>query len=759
MSQNTPPIRCITRTVVASCLLLLLLPALASAAAAQQKCANPAAFYSKHKYKIRRVYLKTPLDFMQAISSSLEAVRPKLPLQPGGAFTLKKLTEGRDMVREAMKALEEDDPLAKALVVLADPANCDDESGASHELDVYYWVFTTNYNSYLSHTFEVKNGEVERPASATAETEVETQTKGSLKVQPFVKYNRSRQLFGGGRARLRMPGGIFDAADVSAGDSVAGNEQKFEMSGSRSPQTTAVNELQYRFSYRHSDLPAGANRLREGVMQAQLFGATKSLGSKGIVLRYGASLEGGNQHTDLDAAAAAAGSVADSGYGSLKTYLGATMRTREFSLAVSYGLQLGTRGATTDLDFVKHVGDAAFDASWILNKEPGEFHSAFTLETRLSGGAIKTLGVLPVSQRFFGGNVAREFIEGDAWVIRGGPYIRSIPENRLDSGSTFGGIGGTGFYSANVTVGLPVWGKPLIPAELAKSTDSETGLPFSEIMNGMKESARQQFVFSHLNEIPAFAGLIAEMQPVNDALQRLEGALASVPITCQTGGSLDEDEDEDAPPDTRSTLEKIHCAVNDSVVKLRDQLKDDKETRGKLPSLLRDILKSGDSSDCASDPDELPTCSALTTLRVLLERWAGALRPADFAQAADTADSVRALLAEKQPSLVKAYEVIDKSPEKKKAEDLGTADMKQLEPVIDSFVNELNRYAVGPVFVFDAARVWPDRNGTRYGVGGGVRLSVINFNVTLGYSFNPSPKLREGRGALFFSMDVTDLFR
>jgi len=40
-----------------------------------------------------------------------------------------------------------------------------------------------------------------------------------------------------------------------------------------------------------------------------------------------------------------------------------------------------------------------------------------------------------------------------------------------------------------------------------------------------------------------------------------------------------------------------------------------------------------------------------------------------------------------------------------------------------------------------------------------VRLSLVNFNVTLGYAVNPTPRLQEGRGAFFFSMDVTDLFR
>ena len=67
--------------------------------------------------------------------------------------------------------------------------------------------------------------------------------------------------------------------------------------------------------------------------------------------------------------------------------------------------------------------------------------------------------------------------------------------------------------------------------------------------------------------------------------------------------------------------------------------------------------------------------------------------------------------------------------------------------------------AVSPVAVFDVARIWPDAAGTRYGVGGGVRLSVFNFNTTVGYAFNLKHHPGDGRGALFFSMNFTDIFR
>jgi hypothetical protein len=64
--------------------------------------------------------------------------------------------------------------------------------------------------------------------------------------------------------------------------------------------------------------------------------------------------------------------------------------------------------------------------------------------------------------------------------------------------------------------------------------------------------------------------------------------------------------------------------------------------------------------------------------------------------------------------------------------------------------------------MFDAARIGPVQDGApafRYGIGPGVRLSIVTFRITMGYSFNPNPRPSEGNGAFFFSMTVADLFR
>lgn len=82
--------------------------------------------------------------------------------------------------------------------------------------------------------------------------------------------------------------------------------------------------------------------------------------------------------------------------------------------------------------------------------------------------------------------------------------------------------------------------------------------------------------------------------------------------------------------------------------------------------------------------------------------------------------------------------------------------------VLDVIFRELNTVALAPVLMLDAARIGPRGaagGGFRYGVGGGLRLSVVTLDVTAGYALNPGRRPGEGRGAFVFSLDVTDLFR
>jgi hypothetical protein len=781
--------RFLSSVVGAVGLLLVLLPSPVKA----QKCTNDnGEFVFAHKtYKVRKVRVESIIDFLHAISSQLNAFKPDLPLQPGNDFDLDKSNQGRKLIENKLKEAEANaEPLTRLLIVRGAVENCDDPGGAEPKLDVVYRVLTTNYNAYLSHTWELKQAEIEQPAT-TAATE---QAKGFLSIRPFLNFNNTRQLFGGAQVILRTPGGVFDSLRLAASGSTKGNVEDFELSSSRQPKMPALETLEYRIGYEHSDLPAETNRLRTGTFFGQMFGASPPLGSKGIILRYGAMLEGGNQQTDLVAQANAAGSDASSGYGGLKTYIGASLRRNAYSLAASYGLQLGTRGATSKVDFTKHIANASFTAEWALgekNRTCGEPHKPLTLEAEFAAGRIQSRGLVPVSQRFFGGNAEQEFIAGDTWSIRSDPYIRSIPEHRLNAQTTLGAIGGTAFYSVNLTAAVPVWGRPIIPKEM------EADPQFS--LEAAKESTRQLLAVSFIGaKVPP-----DRFKPIIDALidpteHAAEPAANSVQVNMNLIGTLLEGLPEEVPNDPPldppctpddvdneepcTVYQKARTNVFILYETINLMLGDDEELKqranlpGKLFILLQDriatagvvrndppcvvpdpelnSLPSQDLTTCATDPDK---CSLISKLVQDVEKLA-ALLPRFGLSTQERQDSIQAIsgsLGGQRTRLAPQLLTIDIHEAKEEAD----AVIKEIEPVLDAFQHKLNAYAISPVGIFDAARLWPDNNRTRYGVGGGLRLSIVNLNVTLGYAVNPKPQSREGRGAFFFKMDITDIFR
>ncbi|MBI1763331.1 MAG: hypothetical protein HYR56_18050 [Acidobacteria bacterium] len=703
----------------------------ALSAAGTQPCSENPSFYAKGNFTVRKIEIRSPLDFLFTVRHSLAAYKPELPLQAGGVFSLEQFNAAHELLRQRMKAVESSgDQRFRLLVVTGQIEHCD--AGPAGQLDVVFRIFTTDYNSYLSHSLEAKTEEIAEPATAAGTQ----QAKGAFLFKPMAGYNRTRRGFGGGKMLLRTPGGFFDAVQLTATGSTAGNTQELELVGSRNPQISGLDHLEYRLGYYHADTPAGSNRIREGRLYAQLFGATQPLGEQKVVVRFGAALAGGNQQTNMPAALAGSNDVANSGYGSLKTFVGATARGKRYSFAGSYGLQLGTNGAAASVDFVKHVADAALAARFLPKEdEPnnGDFHKPLDLELQFSGGKIQTLGKLPVAERFFGGNRAEDFIAGDNWRIRGGPLVRSIPENRLNAAATRGPFGGTSFYAVNLTVSRPVWGYPIIPRELAQEKE------FFENLNASKENTRKFLTAARKKDVPAFKAFIADALLLEQDVKLLSAALDTLPAT------------DTLTADLRDNFQDARDDVMDDVFSLGETFAKQSELPGKLDGLV----KEADSNTCKTDED----CSSITRLRRHLTALAERLGQTNATAAVEHVRQIQTSLQSHQAALVTKLSGPQFAEAEQAAQTLADEDLKAVEPVLHSFLHELNLISLSPVFIFDAARIWPDKFGTRYGIGGGMRLTLVNFNVTLGYAVNPQPHAREGRGAFFFSMDVTDLFR
>jgi hypothetical protein len=89
-------------------------------------------------------------------------------------------------------------------------------------------------------------------------------------------------------------------------------------------------------------------------------------------------------------------------------------------------------------------------------------------------------------------------------------------------------------------------------------------------------------------------------------------------------------------------------------------------------------------------------------------------------------------------------------------------DMAFVDRTLNTLFNDLNIFSVSPVAVLDIASIGPAQGtsgGNRIGPGGGIRLELASYvNFTLGYAWNVNRQPGEGRGAVFFSIDVRDLF-
>jgi hypothetical protein len=130
------------------------------------------------------------------------------------------------------------------------------------------------------------------------------------------------------------------------------------------------------------------------------------------------------------------------------------------------------------------------------------------------------------------------------------------------------------------------------------------------------------------------------------------------------------------------------------------------------------------------------------------------------AQQMQANDSITALNRDVQ-QFEDALSAMDQSSMASAARVHAQKDMKGPREVIDTLRHEASIWSFSAVGIFDAGRLWPDPHGTRYAIGAGGRFSILGVDFAAGYAVNPHPyrTLGQGRGALFFSITYTNLFR
>ena len=389
-------------------------------------------------------------------------------------------------------------------------------------------------------------------------------------------------------------------------------------------------------------------------------------------------------------------------YANLKLLAGASGQWGAGAWTGTYGFELGSTFSGQAVDFAKHVVDLGYTGSFVplprtLDDRPrfiGAPHHPLTVEARLGAGVIQPFGPLALSGCFFGGNQTLPFVEGGPWDVRGQAFIRSIPENRL------GGLGGTRFYAFNLTLAKAVYARPLLPRELGTKE-------FVGNLDFAINTAKGALSDTYLAQDPAVVAAGSALPTIQDALDALKREVQSIPAAT-------------AP------------VVSD------------------LGRASRTVASIRNGSALAG--------TLAGTILPRLEDDLASLSKALDAQSSARILALRDRLAEARRALAESLSGPVKDAARKRADQRAARDFSAAESVLRTVLYELNVYSVAPVAIFDAARVWPSGAGTQYAAGVGARLSLVNVNVTLGYAANPRRSPGQPVGAVFFQLDVSNLF-
>lgn len=700
---------------------LMLLTSVAAAQSDPGKCSLTAQDYQEQQYVIRTVRFDTPLEWLfGSVGDEVKALltSPDMPIKAGDSFVKADFDNSFQFIRSRFPELAVT-RAQRVRVRIAKPGleNCDAQAKA---LDVVYHVYTLGFPYYASRAFET--GVKDEVSRSVVETSA-TRALNHYFPTPYGGYDRSRKVFGGSSVSIKQPGGFLDTIELEGSGSTSSALGRAEGLGSRDYGTGLIRHIEYRFRYYYSDMPGQDIKLKQGSGLGQFYAATRSIGPGELVIRLGGLIEGGNKLTDAGITNVAPGDVPSSRFGSIKTFVGANLRIGKQGQAIkaSYGLQLGSATERTRLDYVKQIFDSAANLRF-----PFGDHKAFAADLQFTAGTINTRNQLPVGERFFGGNNEWNFTATDTWQIRSNPVIRSFPQNSFNRNSVNGILGGDRFFSTNATLAVTVWSKPLVPSEIVDddfNTAAEIGLNFAE----------STLKTEYLKETSEFKAMAAKIEPLLETLNAVEQELNSV-----DGPAL--------PQNVKDQMATTRTDLSDALTTARtikDALKDGAPKTGDIRKLVLGFpAVSADSSVTTVIKD----IQALTNLQAL---------PANH-----LADKIVELEARRK-DMADSFTNLSSSPAEAGAESKAKNDMVYPRRVFSQLINEANLIAFSPVLIFDAARLWQlDQPGkTRFAIGPGLRVSVVSLDVTAGFAWNPNRQPWEKRGALFFKMEASNLFR
>ena len=660
--------------------------------------------FEKSGYIIRFAHVESPFQYVSALRTAIKKLEPKMADLAGRPYQDREVRKRADELETVNFLPDAIEQPVRVSVVITSVENC-----SSGQLDLVYTVFMTQVAPVLSRTFEsykLDKFAPERSAGIDAGND-------RWRFFPSIAYDRAEQLSGGARLAYLNASPVstyfpFGSVVIDGRASARMHDFSAALSGSVVRVADWIEWAEWQLNYRNASNPTDQSSLRQNRLVAQLTAMTRPLGSVQLPLRFGGQLEGGTLRSHFAASDLGHNTVEGSGYGAAKFYGGVTTRLDRHAFAFSYGLELGSTRPAGEIGWIKHIADVAHDVSL-----PVGDHRSLNIESRLTAGIIQVPGSIPASARFYGGNREEPFIPGDNWNIRSNPVIRSIPADHFSQ--TGNGRGGTRFISYNMTAGIPIWRRPLIPPEL--SHDGE----FTGELNGQLQTATSLLQPDYAAKDPHFqrvAARLDELQSTLDKLQKLVSAaqpLAAASFAQQF----------------KICLSAINIA----------------QRRGQAAAQSKGAAQYGDVSTLLTVNE---TEDRLNKVRsACLEGLSSPLQDVQIAAAADRVEEIHS-------DMEKEFALIDQGTASKQAE----SEMSYVKRTLNSILYEMNFLSLGPILMFDVAHLGPAnaKLGTRYGIGGGLRFTLVSHvDLTVGYAANPKRITGEPPGAFFFSMRFKDL--
>ncbi len=689
---------------VATAIVVLLASILRSPAAT---CSHPLdpEFYEAHQYKIGKIEFRSPFNFLFLFRQRLNAIKGGLPVQEGGPFVSSDYDASFSLVERAVQADSAlgRDSQVKLVVTTMSLENCLEGAEGPNTVDVVYRIFSTDPIPAIEALPEARQQAVEAPATtAGRQTAI-----SNYELIPRLGYDRTRRGYGGGALKVRMPGRLMDSFAVSGQGSSSSMEVMGALQGAAHVRKRILDQAGYQIGYLYTNLPASELRLSKGIARGLFLGYSAPIetAASRIVFRYAGGIEQGNQQTNLQGQS--------SRYGAIKLAGGFTSTSRYSEATTSYGFSANGPGLS-NLGYQRHIVDFTYSSRF-----PGHTHRPWDVLARVTGGGITGGGTVLVNDRFFGGNTVEPFLPGASWNIPAGPLVRSIPANRL-AGS---GIGGTSFYSMNLTLGKVIKGWPLIPADIENAPGFDSGIQAAE------NTAETWFADDYQASAPEFLALLDRVP--SNLKQQIDNAKALFPEIRAAGP---------VSPQLDAALKQGEGSITVSSIL--------------VGAALNPNLRGPDRAQ------RLRAWLTPTSKLVQLKNSLDALEPLAPAFASRIRE-IRDAMQSDFDFLSESLKELENGPGRAAALARAKSDMARPREIIDTLRYETNRYSFSLVGIVDAGRLWPDPYGMRYAFGGGGRFSLVNVNFTLGYAVNPSPRpeLGQGRGAFFFGISYTNLFR